>query len=277
MAKQAPQRAVRRTARPPLEEDVGPRLRAHREQRGLSLRELARRLGVSPSAISQIETGKSRPSVSTLYSIVSELGMSLDELFGAPKPAQPAAAARRGSSRSTAATWSEAGGTARRAGRQPRDDRPRVGRPLGTADAGPGPRPGLPLRHLRRRRILERRQPVDPPLGPRVRADPQRHARGHGRLRPLRPRPGRLDLVRLHGAAPSDESRRRARARRVGRGRPPGRQPQTQVRRRAELPRARTGRARALPRAAAWAAAPSGRARPNPSRCSPRRAAGSSQ
>jgi transcriptional regulator with XRE-family HTH domain len=92
VAKQAPQRAARRPARPPLEEDVGPRLRAHREQRGLSLRELARRLGVSPSAISQIETGKSRPSVSTLYSIVSELGMSLDELFGAPKqPVQPAA------------------------------------------------------------------------------------------------------------------------------------------------------------------------------------------
>jgi mannose-6-phosphate isomerase-like protein (cupin superfamily) len=31
--------------------------------------------------VSQIETGKSRPSVSTLYSIVTELGMSLDELF----------------------------------------------------------------------------------------------------------------------------------------------------------------------------------------------------
>jgi len=92
MAKQASQRAVRRPARPPLEEDVGPRLRAHREQRGLSLRELARRLGVSPSAISQIETGKSRPSVSTLYSIVSELGMSLDELFGAQKPAQASSA-----------------------------------------------------------------------------------------------------------------------------------------------------------------------------------------
>ena len=86
MAK-APQPA---RTRPPLEEDVGPRLRAHREQRGLSLRELARRLGVSPSAISQIETGKSRPSVSTLYSIVTELGMSLDELFGAAKPKPPA-------------------------------------------------------------------------------------------------------------------------------------------------------------------------------------------
>jgi len=88
VAKEASPAARKRTVRPPLEEDVGPRLRAHREQRGLSLRELARRLGVSPSAISQIETGKSRPSVSTLYSIVSELGMSLDELFGAAKPAK---------------------------------------------------------------------------------------------------------------------------------------------------------------------------------------------
>ncbi|HEY1368551.1 MAG TPA: helix-turn-helix domain-containing protein [Gaiellaceae bacterium] len=60
---------------------VGQRIRAHREQAGISLRELARRLGLSPSAISQIETARSRPSVSTLYAIVSELGMSLDELF----------------------------------------------------------------------------------------------------------------------------------------------------------------------------------------------------
>lgn len=64
-----------------VEVDMGRRLRAHREQSGLTLRELARRLGISPSAISQIETGKSRPSVSTLYAMVSELGMSLDELF----------------------------------------------------------------------------------------------------------------------------------------------------------------------------------------------------
>src|SRR3989442_2049918 len=88
-----------------IREDVGQRLRAHREARSISLRELARRLGLSPSAISQIETGKSRPSVSTLYSIVSELGMSLDELFSgggaaaeeAP-PSRTAARSRRGRS-----------------------------------------------------------------------------------------------------------------------------------------------------------------------------------
>jgi transcriptional regulator with XRE-family HTH domain len=64
-----------------VDAEFGPRIRARREEGGISLRELARRLGISPSAISQIETGKSRPSVSTLYAIVNELGMSLDELF----------------------------------------------------------------------------------------------------------------------------------------------------------------------------------------------------
>ena len=82
MASKTP--STQATARAPtreLDESVGQRLRQRRSETQLSLRELARRLGISPSALSQIETGKSRPSVSTLYAIVSELGMSLDELF----------------------------------------------------------------------------------------------------------------------------------------------------------------------------------------------------
>lgn len=63
-------------------EDIGGRLREEREGRGLSQRELARRLGVSPSLISQIESGQSKPSVSSLYAIVTELGVSVDQLFG---------------------------------------------------------------------------------------------------------------------------------------------------------------------------------------------------
>ena len=63
------------------DEEVGLRLRSAREARDLTLRELARRLDLSASALSQIETGKSRPSVKTLYAIVSELGISLDRLF----------------------------------------------------------------------------------------------------------------------------------------------------------------------------------------------------
>jgi transcriptional regulator with XRE-family HTH domain len=82
----------RRVSKARLEEDVGRRLRAHREQRQLSLRELARRLGISPSAISQIETGKAQPSVGTLYAMVSELGMSLDELFSGTRRERPVAA-----------------------------------------------------------------------------------------------------------------------------------------------------------------------------------------
>lgn len=47
----------------------------------MSVRELARRLTLSPSLISQIERGKATPSVATLYAITTELKMSLDELF----------------------------------------------------------------------------------------------------------------------------------------------------------------------------------------------------
>jgi transcriptional regulator with XRE-family HTH domain len=46
---------------------------AERQEEGLT---------ISPSLISQIERGRSKPSVSTLYAIVTELGISLDRLFG---------------------------------------------------------------------------------------------------------------------------------------------------------------------------------------------------
>jgi transcriptional regulator with XRE-family HTH domain len=68
---------------------VGSRLRQERERRGISLRELARRVGVSPSLVSQIELDRVNPSVSTLYSLVTELGMTMSDVFG--DTAQPAA------------------------------------------------------------------------------------------------------------------------------------------------------------------------------------------
>lgn len=61
--------------------DLGARLRAERLRQGMSLREMARRLGVSPSALSQIETGKAQPSVSKLFDIVNLLNTSLDGLL----------------------------------------------------------------------------------------------------------------------------------------------------------------------------------------------------
>jgi transcriptional regulator with XRE-family HTH domain len=60
---------------------IGDRLREERVKAGLSQRELARRLGLSASLISQLESGQSRPSVGTLYSIVTELGVSLDRVI----------------------------------------------------------------------------------------------------------------------------------------------------------------------------------------------------
>src|SRR3954454_22916007 len=60
---------------------MGDRLRRARQARGLSLRGLAEVLGVSPSLISQVETGRAKPSVNTLYALASELGISLDVLL----------------------------------------------------------------------------------------------------------------------------------------------------------------------------------------------------
>lgn len=68
----------------------GARLRAERERKGIGVRELSRQLDVSASMISQIERERVMPSVNTLYSITSALGISLDELFGgAPAAARP--------------------------------------------------------------------------------------------------------------------------------------------------------------------------------------------
>jgi DNA-binding XRE family transcriptional regulator/quercetin dioxygenase-like cupin family protein len=60
---------------------VGERIREARLRDGMSLRGLARAVGVSASLISQIETGKSRPSVSTLYAITKALGISVEDVF----------------------------------------------------------------------------------------------------------------------------------------------------------------------------------------------------
>jgi transcriptional regulator with XRE-family HTH domain len=62
-------------------EGIGDRLRDERTKAGISQRELARRLGLSPSLISQLESGLSKPSVGTLYAIVTELDLSLDKLL----------------------------------------------------------------------------------------------------------------------------------------------------------------------------------------------------
>ncbi|WP_179546628.1 helix-turn-helix domain-containing protein [Herbiconiux flava] len=82
-----------------ITDDIGPRLRAARISQGLSLRSVATALGVSASLISQVETGKTQPSVSTLYALVNHLGMSFDDLMaGSARGSAPVPAASAGSS-----------------------------------------------------------------------------------------------------------------------------------------------------------------------------------
>jgi DNA-binding XRE family transcriptional regulator/quercetin dioxygenase-like cupin family protein len=66
--------------------DIGRRLAAHRAQRGMRVAELAREVGVTPSLISQIERGLSRPSVSTLFAIAQALDVPVDAFFREPQP-----------------------------------------------------------------------------------------------------------------------------------------------------------------------------------------------
>lgn len=65
-------------------QSVGARIREARASEGISVRELARRVGISASHVSQVERGRSSFSASVLYSVASELGISLDQLFELP-------------------------------------------------------------------------------------------------------------------------------------------------------------------------------------------------
>jgi len=69
-------------------DDLGSAIRAARVGKGMSLRAAAAAADISPSLLSQVETGKTQPSVGTLYAIVNVLEVSLDVLMGmSPRPA----------------------------------------------------------------------------------------------------------------------------------------------------------------------------------------------
>jgi transcriptional regulator with XRE-family HTH domain len=64
---------------------IGKKLRAIRRQRHMTLRELASSAEMSASMLSQIETGKSCPSVRSIYGIAAALDVPVDYFF--PDPA----------------------------------------------------------------------------------------------------------------------------------------------------------------------------------------------
>src|SRR5512133_1455963 len=61
--------------------DVGQRLRVLREERGISMRALARRSGLSANALSMIERGLTSPSVSTLNKLAVALEVPITAFF----------------------------------------------------------------------------------------------------------------------------------------------------------------------------------------------------
>jgi transcriptional regulator with XRE-family HTH domain len=61
--------------------EIGTKVKALRQQRGLSLRALAELCGLSANTISLIERGVSSPSVATLHQLATALGISIGAFF----------------------------------------------------------------------------------------------------------------------------------------------------------------------------------------------------
>jgi transcriptional regulator with XRE-family HTH domain len=68
---------------------VGPRLRAVRAKRGLTLAEVAETTGISVSTLSRLESGGRRPNLELLLPLAGAYAVPLDELVGAPQTGDP--------------------------------------------------------------------------------------------------------------------------------------------------------------------------------------------
>ncbi len=70
-------------------ESVGPRLRALRIERGLTLTALSETTGVSVSTLSRLESGQRRPTLELLLPLARAYQVALDELVESPLPDDP--------------------------------------------------------------------------------------------------------------------------------------------------------------------------------------------
>ena len=68
---------------------AGPRLRALRRQRDVTLDELSAQTGISKSTLSRLESGSRRPTLELLLPLARIYGVTLDELVGAPPTGDP--------------------------------------------------------------------------------------------------------------------------------------------------------------------------------------------
>jgi transcriptional regulator with XRE-family HTH domain len=69
--------------------DIGPRLRALRRDRDMTLEALSDATGISVSALSRLESGKRRPTLDLLVPLARTHRVGLDQLVGAPATGDP--------------------------------------------------------------------------------------------------------------------------------------------------------------------------------------------
>lgn len=81
MAPEGVARIEEESATPSPLDSMGERIRALRLDRGLGVRELARRVDITASMLSQIERGTTKPSVGTLFRLAAALETSTDSFF----------------------------------------------------------------------------------------------------------------------------------------------------------------------------------------------------
>src|SRR6185437_3164396 len=70
-------------------ETIGPRLRALRQDRGLTLEALAATSGISVSTLSRLESGKRQPTLDLLIPLARTHRVALDQLVAAPATGDP--------------------------------------------------------------------------------------------------------------------------------------------------------------------------------------------
>jgi transcriptional regulator with XRE-family HTH domain len=68
---------------------VGPRLRALRTHRNITLTQLSETTGISISTLSRLESGQRRPTLELLLPLARDLRVAIDELIGAPHTGDP--------------------------------------------------------------------------------------------------------------------------------------------------------------------------------------------
>lgn len=70
-------------------DEVGPRLKRLRAERGLTLAALSEVTGISKSTLSRLEAGQRRPSLELLLPLAGAYDVPLDDLVGAPEMGDP--------------------------------------------------------------------------------------------------------------------------------------------------------------------------------------------